>query len=319
MSVNTFCDQSVPDELPLGNWQQQAERVCDGFSGRVRYCAKNAFVHLRKAWRIRGLDHEMAAFRIITAEEEAATAVILSLKQKRYAGADRLNPRQHQHKCAIWPLISTVNHFFHEMGIPTTKLSISLTGGKPKITAYLNLSALAGNADGEEWIELDYPLNFSVREGGSGGSILLFKDEFATFAKITGAQSIRQHFITEANARNLLLYANDDGIPAVNCSAELIMDRAKRVSILVLVAAAILQSPTHQIFVSQCVEAMLRALDIGNCISFEYPDPDELSDWPLLTIDRSEGDVSRLSIRTKMKANLSVRWNLQCYPYHWVV
>ena len=57
--------------------------------GRARQSAFHAFEHLDKAERIAELDPEMAVFRAITAEEEAATAVFFSLKQRGYDRAKK--------------------------------------------------------------------------------------------------------------------------------------------------------------------------------------------------------------------------------------
>jgi hypothetical protein len=69
----------------------------------TRQVASSAVDHLRRAWRIREVDPEMAVFRCITAEEEAVAAIFLSLKRRGYAGAKHLHWHNHRHKAVVLP------------------------------------------------------------------------------------------------------------------------------------------------------------------------------------------------------------------------
>jgi hypothetical protein len=90
------------EKCPLSDFASQLEKATERLDKPVRFRAKNAFLHLHKAWRLLRVDQGMAAFRAITAEEEAATALIVSLKRKRYPNSDRLNARNHDHKSSIY-------------------------------------------------------------------------------------------------------------------------------------------------------------------------------------------------------------------------
>lgn len=57
------------------------------------------------AWKIKDIDPEMSVFRSITAEEEAATAIFLSLKEKKYENAEKLKFQDHSYKQALEPFI----------------------------------------------------------------------------------------------------------------------------------------------------------------------------------------------------------------------
>ncbi len=72
----------------------------------LRICVKRSGA---EATILDGVDLEMAAFRAITAEEEAASALFHSLKRRRYAGAARLSPRNHVHKNAVAPFCTAVS------------------------------------------------------------------------------------------------------------------------------------------------------------------------------------------------------------------
>lgn len=72
---------------------------------RGRHSALNATDGLDKAWALRHIDKEMAVFRAITAEEEAASALFHALKRRGYPDSGKLNPRLHEHKAALTPYI----------------------------------------------------------------------------------------------------------------------------------------------------------------------------------------------------------------------
>jgi hypothetical protein len=101
-------DAGTQDEtnLSLSDFQMSLERCISKLNGRVKHSGRNAFAHLRMAWSIRRIDPAMAAFRAITAEEEAASALILSLKQKNYPNSSRLNHRDHIQKSALIPSLT---------------------------------------------------------------------------------------------------------------------------------------------------------------------------------------------------------------------
>src|SRR4051812_48496164 len=94
--------------LPLTPAQVKLERCISKLSGKIRFCGLNAFIHLRKAWTIREVDSGMAGFRAITAEEEAASALLLALQQKQYPNSSRLNHRDHTQKTALTPFLNAV-------------------------------------------------------------------------------------------------------------------------------------------------------------------------------------------------------------------
>lgn len=77
MALSDETERAV--EFPFADWLLGVEDAGNRLAGRVRHCSRSAFVHLRKAWRLHGVDDEMSAFRAITAEEEAATALITDL------------------------------------------------------------------------------------------------------------------------------------------------------------------------------------------------------------------------------------------------
>jgi hypothetical protein len=84
----------------------------------ARAAAAHALRHIRRAWRLRSVDREMAVFRAITAEEEAATALIRSLRRIGYIGAKVLDERNHQIKAGVWPMILAINNVIAKAQLP---------------------------------------------------------------------------------------------------------------------------------------------------------------------------------------------------------
>ena len=68
----------------------------------------HVFRNMIRASKLKGIDPEMAAFRALTAEEEAASALIHSLKWHRYKLSEQLKPRDHIQKAAVYPFFLAV-------------------------------------------------------------------------------------------------------------------------------------------------------------------------------------------------------------------
>ena len=100
-------------ELELTEIQKRIETLVLTTPARAKHSARSAIRHIQKAWLIRELDREMAVFHAITGEEEAATAIIYSLKRHNYPGSDQLNPHSHVHKNAVYPFFLAVGSILY--------------------------------------------------------------------------------------------------------------------------------------------------------------------------------------------------------------
>lgn len=285
-----------PADFPFSDWQIGVEDAAGRLTGRARNCARNAFLHLRGAWHLHYLDDEMAAFRAITAEEEAATALIQALKARRYAGAERLRPWNHVHKSAFWPLVDAVNRVLVASGMPAPKVALSRKG-PPRVALKIDVAAMTGSKE-PLWGEPDHPLNFVLRAGDETEPLLhFFEKQFAELAAERGARSLKEHVEREANLRNRLLYADDAGCPSVSFDDDMLRARALRVGILVILAIIVMQTTERQLFVTQCLEALLRVLDAQGGIAFDYADATPPRDRQLLMIRRMPGEDAKVSLR----------------------
>jgi hypothetical protein len=290
-----------PEEFPFTEWQLGVENAGDRLKGRPRLCSRNAFEHLRKAWRLLGNDNEMAAFRAITAEEEASTALIYALKIQGYPGADRLLPRNHVHKSAFWPLIEAVNRALARSNFVAPTVALSRRGD-PKVRVKLNITQLAGHDGEPQWAEPDHPLNFALRVNEAPEqAVHVFEEELAELAKEGGKSSIGTYVEKRANERNMLLYASDQGIPAATLTDAALSERARRVSVLIFVTIMIMQTKDKQLFAVQCLEGLLRALKKFDGLTFDYSEAKIAEDRPLLTVTRVGKAPGKLSIRTPLQ------------------
>jgi hypothetical protein len=62
---------------------------------------RNVLNNIERAQGLITVDREMASFRAITGEEEAATALMMAIQVKRYPGAEKFKARNHVHKAAV--------------------------------------------------------------------------------------------------------------------------------------------------------------------------------------------------------------------------
>lgn len=258
---------SVPDpegsetELPLNDQQRALEGCIGRLPGRVGQCGRNAFRHLRRAWALHGIDDDMAAFRAITAEEEAASALLRSLQDKRYPGAEALNFRDHVHKVAAMQFILAVVKVLKVGERLHPAYVLEHGASPPRIRLRLDLHA-SGMAPEPLWAMPDQPLNFVIsRQSGPGQwSVETFAEELQALVAGRGFAKFASLVEKEANFRNEILYASDTGVPRLEIERGFILQRLRRVTALLLLTIAVSQSPSHQLLAAQCVQAFIDVL-----------------------------------------------------------
>jgi len=151
----------------------------------------------------------MAAFRCYTAEEEAASGLMHCLKERRYANAERLNPRNHIQKNAVIPFFSILKKFYDEsLGTHALEPEIQLRAldGRKQLFVAIPISV-----NGEQtWFLPTPPLNFSVSNEAKRFS---YNRHVDAYIKSQGAKEVDNHLRELANKRNLVLYAGPKGYP----------------------------------------------------------------------------------------------------------
>lgn len=293
-------------DLPMEKHHRLAEECINKFGGRIRHCFRSAFEHLRRSWSLHPIDSEMSLFRAITAEEEAATALILALKQRSYEGAESVNPRNHVHKAAISPFLDAVNNLLAAVGFPPPILTLE-SGEHPQLMVTVDIAALTGSSEPQVGA-IDQPFNYLLSKGGQKAAYF-FEHELQALATSGGAQSIKALVEREANLRNRLLYASDEGIPQVNFNDSVILKRRDRVYRLALITIGILQTPQRQLFASQCLQAYKMAVGQIAADIFDYDQIFEPDGFQMQIAQQPDGSYAQsVTYRTSENLEIGGRW-----------
>lgn len=260
-------------DIPLSEFQVQIEKIVLGLKGRIKHCGRSAYRHLRRAWELRDIAPELAAFSALTAEEEAATALIIAIQRKKYPNSELLNHRSHLHKVAITPFLRATAWIFESLDYAAPQISVSHDEKGYWISVKVNANKLMGNEGGEpRYLEPVPPLNFTVRDKNGSAD---FGKRFSEFTSEKGQPDVFEFIKSEANARNKLLYASDVGIAHVKFPEKFFRGRAERITTLFTLALMIEQSDEHQLLVSQALDSFLQILKRIDVSQFEFPHDDE--------------------------------------------
>jgi hypothetical protein len=210
------------------------------------------------AWRIRHIDPEIAAFRCIHAEEEAAAALFHALVFKKYSGASRLGWKNHRHKAALQPYFDVVVQALRS----TTYNATFTMSWRPDIPGHgflLGVTTESATGDKQHYTVLE-PLSFSTRADGTEEH---FAPHFESLASRANAESVR-HFISELTVeRNRALYATHRGIPKyVGNIDECILARRDRVFRVLAIFVLVIFEREPQAFVQQALQSFLEVLGL---------------------------------------------------------
>jgi hypothetical protein len=230
-----------------------------------KWPAFNALNHLNRAWKIREIDPHMAIFRSITAEEEAATALFLSLKRRHYIGSDKLKQRDHMHKNAVIPFFSAISRVLVKVKdrMPKFELILDTNNRLPLLQIRFNI---IHPITGEPSMAYpDPPLHFSLLGGRSRDAMKtedfsLGIDEIVTSRNV---KSIIEHIKNRANLRNQVLYAGANGYPMIGGDIEKgLLLYQKNVFFILRIYLLIDPYPMKQLFVQQALYAYLKTLKL---------------------------------------------------------
>lgn len=241
--------------LPLQRFHVLVERMVDKRTGRPRHAARCAFYHLRKAWTIKKIDHEMAVMRALTAEGEAATAIMHALKRKRYSEAAKLDPRSHVHKAAVHAFLDELVNGLALLADFEPRVTIEENRKKGTIRIYTRVTV--PGPDGKPiWAMPEPPLHFAVTVDGRSFS---FKAQFESAKRRLKVRALIDYVRDRANRRNQVLYSSEQGYPRVtNDLTGFILRQRDRTVFLLAVYLLIDCYPGGQWFVELCLSAFLR-------------------------------------------------------------
>lgn len=222
--------------------------------GYAKNCARNAISHLECAWKIKDIDPEMAIFRAITSEEEAATAIFIALKEKGYTNADKIKFKKHSYKQALAPFITGISKFVADFTRQTNfpfgkKYQLSFEGeemNKRLVLSFYFQDKLAQPIP---------PLHFSIMVNGKP---YYFEKELLTITSGKNRDDIIKYIDELTKLRNSLLYARPEGIPKITGQIDGHLEKRRRTVVTFLrIFSLIYPYKEKALFVEQALKAYL--------------------------------------------------------------
>lgn len=241
----------------------QYVKLIEGCSGRVGWAAKNAMYHLKMATQIAAIDPLMAAFRSVCAEEEAATALIFSLKRLKYKGADKIRFKSHQDKQMVIVFIQVIKDWYENFHpeiastLEQAKFYPCEVSGRHAIGLFMPIK---GTTDS---VFIEPPLSLQVRAGTSWAEII--REGVENICKDSGFEKLTALVSERANFRNTMLYATDSYFPCWKGDiGDLIVNQSGIVGALLRALGLIdpWTSPTYErsAMVEGCIQVFLEVM-----------------------------------------------------------
>lgn len=198
-------------ELVVWDELEKSRSLLMACNGRVRTAGINALDHLQKARRIAETDPQMACFRAICAEEEAATSLLTSLKEQGYIHSEKYHVKSHDNKAGVAVFIKAVVSWFNdsfafdELFIDSPILVTTDEPGRPAVELEFLIKGT------NNVLRPRPPLN--IETNGSATMKELIGKYLRENVKKKLAAEVKAVIKSRANERNLLLYASDEGLP----------------------------------------------------------------------------------------------------------
>lgn len=264
----------MTDATPLANEQTKIEKLgellqkaSENLPKPVRMRIQSCLQGFDRAFILFDIDHEMASFRAITAEEEAAAALFRALQVRNYPGADRLDLKRHDHKAALWPVLDAARM---AVGEGFRDIEFQLQVNPPEIRIALKLAKYVENLPqdmAEAHIQLVHPLDILRSVDGKPDD---FGVQIQKIVDLHDEASIRAHVRNVANSRNKILYASDQSLPASKATMEGLSRRKSNSVIALCLCVGVLQTKRHQNYALQALECFLRILDRNEDVVMPY-------------------------------------------------
>lgn len=185
---------------------------------KVRSRAIKALDHYNKATKLKGIDEEMGALRLIAGEEELVVAIFEWIKVNEDLFPEHKDFvrkfKNHTVKLAFYPVLGLFRKLVGGMltdGIVMEGLEHMPWTLRPVIEGKAFRLALVAES-GEEMLRHD-PLHHDVSREGEGGLAVVphLVEELETIITARRQQTLKQFLADRTDYRNLLLYAEDGG------------------------------------------------------------------------------------------------------------
>lgn len=212
--------------------------------------------HFEKSRALREADLEMASFRAICGEEEAAAAIISALYHRKYSNASTLNIKNHQHK---WAIVSCMLALSESLRPILSKFYLEIDFTNVRIDVKIPLSNFGAVGGEAKVVQPDEPLGIFYYNPEKDADYA-FEDKLAALAKGEKFESIKGMVAAMANSRNRLLYASDTELPRSEDTSQQLDARHSRAITLLVIAVMILQSNKKLATVRQALLAVLTVI-----------------------------------------------------------
>jgi hypothetical protein len=228
-------------------------RLAADMPGAVKFRLLSSLEHFERAFQLLEIDREMASFRAITGEEEAASALIKALQIRGYPHSKEFNSRDHQHKAAVIACMMAVSS---DVAPLLKEFNLVFDFERKRVDVKVPLSNF-NIAGGENFaVQPVEPLDI-VRSSEDPSEVKPFDQALANLALRSNYESIKRMISQQANGRNTLLYASDSVLPASRATSDSNANRERTGLILLVLSAMVLQSRKHQSLVCQAIDAFL--------------------------------------------------------------
>ena len=232
-------------------------KLAPNLPSNIRYRLLKCLDHFDRAECLFEVDREMASFRAITGEEEAATCVILAIKARRYEHSERFRPWNHLDKAAV---VSALIAIAPTVVPLLSEFQLVFDFSKCRIDLKIPLSNF--NIDGGENVAVQpvEPLDQTFSR-----PYIPENEAFdAAFERLTGEegpQSLLTLIRKAAQSRNTILYASDTALPESKATKESLYSRRIKAQTLLVIAVMIIQHNGHAKLISQLIVPVLKAIE----------------------------------------------------------
>lgn len=229
------------------------KRIAQKVRKPIRMRMVNALDHFERSIMLFDLDREMSSFRVLTGQEEAATALMMALQTKGYEGASYFNLRSHKHKAAVGACVTAIAQTLQPL---LSNYEMDFNFARCRIDVRLPLGGVRDEDGRPLFLQFQEPLGLlHANEGEEEPNI--FKGALDDLMNPGGFRSVSAMVKAQANLRNNLLYASDQSLPRSSASAEQFTWRYSISLTMLVLTVMVLQAPPNQPLPRQAMPAFL--------------------------------------------------------------
>lgn len=234
----------------------------------VKHRIRSSLQGIMKSWGLKDLDENMACFRVITALEEAESAVIYSLKRRGYVNSDKLNPNNHTHKASILYIFAAFTELLPIMkGVIEGSFVVEPDEETGKKTPKMRFKFTSKQDD--RYFYPIPPLGLQIQKvNGDNKELHNLEDEIKKLASQKGHENFLKYLKEETNTRNQILYASNKGIPHVSMDVgRFILSKSRYIFVLHMICLLIDFYREKQLLVQQLLDVLVENITFTKCES----------------------------------------------------